>query len=125
MLIRTVVAPLLGTNCYLVPDGDRCVVVHPGGGAAEAIRDGLAARGVRLFAAVLQDSISCYDANLTGGVALVIGAEDVGLDDVWRHAAKASGGACVRIPMRDRLVDSLNASNAAAVLLYEAVRQRG
>jgi len=95
------------------------------GGSAEAIRDALAARGIRLFAAVLQDSISCFDANLTGGVALVIGAEDVGLDDAWRLAAKAGGGACVRIPMRDRLVDSLNASNAAAVLLYEAVRQRG
>ncbi|NLE70762.1 MAG: MBL fold metallo-hydrolase [Actinomycetales bacterium] len=46
MLIRTVVAPLLGTNCYLVPDGDRCVVVDPGGGAAEAIRREVAAAGL-------------------------------------------------------------------------------
>lgn len=95
------------------------------GGSSSEIRDALAARGIRMFAAILQDSISCFDANLTGGVAMVIGAEDVGLDDAWREAAKAGGGACLRIPMRDRLVDSLNASNAAAVLLYEAVRQRG
>src|SRR5665648_1092398 len=38
VLIRTVVAPLLGTNCYLVSDGRRCVVVDPGGGAADGVR---------------------------------------------------------------------------------------
>ena len=53
MLIRTVVAPLLGTNCYLVPDGDRCVVVDPGGGAADAIRAALAEAGTTPSAVVV------------------------------------------------------------------------
>lgn len=95
------------------------------GGTSADIQHALRMRDVRIFAAVLQDSISCFDAALAGPTAIVVGAEDVGLDDGWRAAAKSGGGACVRIPMRDRLVDSLNASNAAAVLLYEAVRQRG
>lgn len=43
MLIRTVVAPLLGTNCYLVPVADGCVVVDPGAGAARGVREELAA----------------------------------------------------------------------------------
>ena len=54
------------------------------------------------------------------GTALVMGAEDTGLSDIWRRAADAH----IRIPMLGRL-DSLNVSVSAAVLLYEAVRQRG
>ena len=53
MLIRTVVAPLLGTNCYLVPDGSGCVVVDPGAGAAEGVRREVAAGGLRPVAVLL------------------------------------------------------------------------
>jgi TrmH family RNA methyltransferase len=52
--------------------------------------------------------------------ALVVGAEDAGLDGDWQ----ASADACVSLPMHGRTADSLNAATAAAVLLYEAVRQR-
>jgi TrmH family RNA methyltransferase len=52
--------------------------------------------------------------------AFIVGAEDAGLDDTWRAAADAH----VEIPMNGATADSLNASTAAAVLLYEAVRQR-
>lgn len=45
MLIRTVVAPLLGANCYLIGEGDRCVVVDPGGGVTAAVEAELAAAG--------------------------------------------------------------------------------
>lgn len=38
MLIRTVVAPLLGTVCYVVADGDACVVVDPGAGVVDEVR---------------------------------------------------------------------------------------
>jgi RNA methyltransferase, TrmH family len=52
--------------------------------------------------------------------AFLVGAEDVGLPERWRRLADAE----VTIPMRGATADSLNASAAAAVLLYEAVRQR-
>jgi TrmH family RNA methyltransferase len=57
----------------------------------------------------------------TGPTAFLVGAEDAGLDDSWESLADAR----VAIPMsEDAAADSLNASAAAAVLLFEAVRQR-
>jgi TrmH family RNA methyltransferase len=61
------------------------------------------------------------DADLTPPTALVIGAEDAGLHERWRAAADIA----VSIPQRGAATDSLNASAAAAILLFEAVRQRG
>lgn len=58
-----------------------------------------------------------WELDLTRPTAVVIGAEHAGVTDAW------SGGVEVAIPMRGG-ADSLNASVAAAVLLYEAVRQR-
>lgn len=46
MLIRTVAAPLLGTNCHVVPDGEGCVVVDPGAGAAPGVREAVAGAGL-------------------------------------------------------------------------------
>jgi len=60
-----------------------------------------------------------WDADLTGGVALVLGAEGKGIRPLVRRACDAF----VSIPLRGR-VESLNVSVAAAVLLYETVRQR-
>ena len=59
------------------------------------------------------------DADLTGPLAIVVGAEDTGVSDVWRREADLR----VRIPMLGKN-DSLNVSVAAAILIYEAVRQR-
>ena len=53
------------------------------------------------------------------GTALIMGTESTGLTDVWRKAADAH----IKIPMLGRL-DSLNVSVSAAILLFEAVRQR-
>ncbi len=67
-------------------------------------------------------SLAPWDLPLAAAAALVVGAEDRGLDDAWfDHAA-----APVSIPMPGARqgVDSLNAASAAAVLLFEAVRQR-
>ncbi len=61
-----------------------------------------------------------YDAvDLTGSVALVVGAETSGLSEVW----SGEGVTAVAIPMLG-LADSLNVSASAAVLFYEARRQR-
>lgn len=62
--------------------------------------------------------------NYQGAVALVIGPEDRGLSPSWAEAARQSGGTCLAIPMVGQATDSLNASVAAAVVLFEAVRQR-
>ena len=88
-------------------------------GSAEAISF-LKSRGIRILTAQLQDSELYYDCDMRAGTAVVMGTEATGLSEVWRRAADAH----IRIPMLGRL-DSLNVSVSAAVLLYEAVRQRG
>ena len=76
--------------------------------------------GVQILTAQLQDSEFYYDTDMTGPTAIVMGTESTGLTDLWRQAADAH----IRIPMLGRL-DSLNVSVSAAILLFEAVRQRG
>ncbi len=76
-------------------------------------------RSIRIYTAQLQDSSLYYDCPMTGGTAIAIGTEATGLSEEWREAADAH----IRIPMEGQL-DSLNASVSAAILLYEAVRQR-
>ena len=56
---------------------------------------------------------------MRAGTAIVMGTESTGLSQEWRHAADAH----IRIPMLGA-ADSLNVSVSAAILLYEAVRQR-
>ena len=79
----------------------------------------LKARGMKILTAQLQDSSWYYDVDMKGGTAIVIGTEATGLTEQWREAADAH----IRIPMLGAL-DSLNASVSAAILLFEAVRQR-
>jgi len=79
----------------------------------------LKAHGIRILTAQLQDSSLYYDTDMTVGTALVMGTESTGLTPQWRQAADAH----IRIPMLGAL-DSLNVSVSAAILLFEAVRQR-
>ena len=76
-------------------------------------------RDIKIYTAQLQDSSWYYDTDMTGGTAIVMGTEATGLTDIWRRAADAH----IKIPMLGRL-DSLNVSVSAAILMYEAVRQR-
>ncbi len=80
----------------------------------------LRGKGIRIVTTEPDAEILHTAADLTGPVAIVVGAEDVGLSPVWTRCADLR----VRIPMLGRN-DSLNVSAAAAILLYEAVRQRG
>ncbi len=75
--------------------------------------------GIQILTAQLQDSHLYYDTPMSGPTAIVMGTESTGLTDVWRQAADAH----IRIPMLGQL-DSLNVSVSAAILLFEAVRQR-
>ena len=71
------------------------------------------------YAADAEGSLQLWTADLTGGVALVLGAEGKGV----RPLVKRTCDGVVAIPLAGR-VGSLNVSVAAAVLLYEAARQR-
>jgi len=76
-------------------------------------------RDFSILTAQLQDSKLYYDTDMTGPTAIVMGTESIGLSEQWRQAATAH----IRIPMLGKL-DSLNVSVSAAILLFEAVRQR-
>lgn len=74
---------------------------------------------IQILTAQLQDSSLYYHTPMKQGTAIVMGTESTGLTDQWRKAATAH----IRIPMLGSL-DSLNVSVSAAILLFEAVRQR-
>ncbi len=79
----------------------------------------LKGKGVKILSAVPDANAVYTDVDLTGPVAIVVGAEDKGLSNVWKTGADLN----VKIPMLGKN-DSLNVSVSAAILLYEAVRQR-
>lgn len=76
-------------------------------------------KGVWIFGTAAEGSIPMYDADLTGPAAIVIGSEGDGMSRLVQKNCDVT----VHIPMKGR-VSSLNASAAASILLYEAVRQR-
>jgi len=76
-------------------------------------------QGVWIFGTAAEGTTPLYQADLKGPAAIVIGSEGDGMT----RLAKENCDFLVSIPMKGR-ISSLNASAAAAVLLYEAVRQR-
>ena len=105
-LIRSSIGAIFTVPCVAC-SGQECI-------------DFLKAEGVRILTAQLQDSHLYYDTDMTCATAIVMGTEATGLTNMWREAADAH----IRIPMLGRL-DSLNVSVSAAILMFEAVRQRG
>jgi TrmH family RNA methyltransferase len=79
----------------------------------------LKSHGIQILTAQLQDSSLYYDTGMCGPTAIVMGTEATGLTSQWREVADAH----IRIPMLGN-IDSLNVSVSAAILMYEAVRQR-
>ena len=84
-----------------------------------AAMEELKKHGVWIFGTAAEGSIPMYKADLTGPTAIVIGAEGDGMSRLVRQNCDVT----VHIPMRGQ-ISSLNASVAASILLYEAVRQR-
>ena len=76
-------------------------------------------KGVWIFGTAAEGSVPMYKADLTGPAAIVIGNEGDGMSQLVRKNCDM----LVHIPMKGR-ISSLNASAAASILLYEAVRQR-
>ncbi len=89
-------------------------------GSSDDVRRRLLRDGIRVIAARVDAPLEYTDADLRGPLAIVLGSEAGGLTDAWA----GDGMLAVRLPMLG-VADSLNVSVTAAVLLYEARRQRG
>lgn len=132
-IIRT--AECVGAHGVIIPKrrsvGLTAVVGKASAGALEylpvarvsnlvsTIRD-LQKAGVWVFGTAADGDTGLYTADLKGPAAIVIGNEGEGMSRLVSEACDFK----VSIPMHGR-ISSLNASNATAILLYEAVRQRG
>jgi TrmH family RNA methyltransferase len=75
---------------------------------------------INFYSATLQNSTAYHTQNYTTPTALVVGTEATGLTALWREKATQN----IIIPMQGA-IDSMNVSVAAAILIFEAKRQRG
>ena len=88
-------------------------------GTSEEVIAYLQANNIAIYSATLQDSTEYYTQNYTTPTALVVGTEATGLSEKWRTESDKN----IIIPMQGE-IDSMNVSVAAAILLFEAKRQR-
>ena len=131
-ILRT--AECAGAHGVIIPKrrsvGLTAVVAKASAGAVEYMKvarvtnitatiEQLKKQGVWIFGTAAEGSIPMYQADLTGPAAIVIGSEGDGMSRLVRQSCDVT----VHIPMKGKIT-SLNASNAASILLYEAVRQR-
>lgn len=89
------------------------------GSTAEVIAY-LKENNIAVYCATLQDSTYYHTQDYTTPSALVVGTEATGLTEAWRNASTKN----IIIPMQGE-IDSMNVSVAAAILIFEAKRQRG
>ena len=88
-------------------------------GTSEEIIAFLNTHKVNTFATTLQNSNEYHKENYTAASAIIVGTEATGLTEVWREKATQN----INIPMQGQ-IDSMNVSVAAAIVLFEAKRQR-
>lgn len=88
-------------------------------GSTTEIIDFLKERNINFYCATLQNSTSYHTQDYTLPTALVVGTEATGLSEAWRKEATQN----IIIPMQGE-IDSMNVSVAAAILIFEAKRQR-
>jgi len=89
-------------------------------GTTEEIIAYLKSNKIAIYSATLQNSNSYHLENYTTPTALVVGTEATGLSELWRTESNQN----IVIPMQGE-IDSMNVSVAAAIVLFEAKRQRG
>lgn len=89
-------------------------------GTTEEIIAFLKEKNISIYCATLQDSTGYHTQNYTAPTALVVGTEATGLTQEWRDNSTQN----IIIPMQGA-IDSMNVSVAAAILIFEAKRQRG
>ena len=89
-------------------------------GTSQAIIDFLKSKNIQILCAVLSDeSVTYTEVDMTGATAIVVGTEATGLSEQWLNSADKK----IIIPMEGK-IDSLNVSVSAAILIFEAKRQR-
>ena len=88
-------------------------------GTTEEIIKFLEANKINSFSATLQNSTSYHTQDFSKPTAIVVGTEATGLSQEWRDKATQN----INIPMQGA-IDSMNVSVAAAILIFEAKRQR-
>lgn len=86
----------------------------------EEVMQWLSRQQIHAFVTDLTGAIPYHTADFASPSAIVMGTESTGISDIWRTFATAR----IIIPMRGA-IDSLNVSNAAAIIVFEAARQRG
>ncbi len=89
-------------------------------GSTEDVIQFLKDKKIAIYSATLQNSNSYHTQNYTTPTAIAVGTEATGLSQAWRDNASQN----IIIPMQGQ-IDSMNVSVAAAILLFEAKRQRG
>lgn len=89
-------------------------------GTTEEVIAFLQSQKINIYSATLQDATEYHTQNYTNPTALVVGTEATGLSEKWRTESYKN----IIIPMQG-VIDSMNVSVAAAILLFEAKRQRG
>lgn len=88
-------------------------------GSSEEIRSHLQQKGFTIYCAALTASQPYDQVSYKGRTAIVVGTEDTGLSPTWLKASTQN----IIIPMQGK-IDSMNVSVSAAILIFEAVRQR-
>ena len=89
-------------------------------GTTVEVIDFLIQKNINFYSATLQNSTLYHTQDFTTSTALVVGTEAIGLTQLWREKATQN----IIIPMQGE-IDSMNVSVAAAILIFEAKRQRG
>jgi RNA methyltransferase, TrmH family len=89
-------------------------------GSSEEVIAFLKSKNIAIYSATLQNSTSYHTQDYTKASALIVGTEATGLSQIWRYEATQN----ISIPMQGE-IDSMNVSVAAAILIFEAKRQRG
>lgn len=108
-------------NPNIIRSSVGCVFTNTiGVGTTEEVVQFLKTNNIAIYSAALTASKNYVEVNLKGAVALVVGTEATGLSDHWLKSSEEN----LVIPMQG-YIDSMNVSVSAAILIFEAKRQRG
>ncbi|NDV44468.1 TrmH family RNA methyltransferase [Flagellimonas sediminis] len=108
-------------NPNIIRSSVGCVFTNQVGmGSTEEIIHFLRSNQIKIYCAALSASKNYVDCDFTGATALVMGTEATGLTEDWLQTSDQN----IIIPMQGE-IDSMNVSVSAAILIFEAKRQRG
>ena len=108
-------------NPNVVRSSIGCVFTVPTASASSEETIGwLKRNSISIYCTYLKASVPYHTINFRQPAAIVMGTEATGLSEIWVNASTAN----IIIPMQGS-IDSMNVSTAAAVVIFEAVRQRG